>query len=560
MDYPDSSNASANRARPHLRETEYRDILVRVGKSNGAYEVSLHHFPLPAESDPASVAVSAVPLNKMAMDTLERCVKELRSPKDQPGLPKLDQTQKTGRLLRRFLFPSQIWQPFCELFERHEKQGYLVRIRLLVEDEHLRSWPWETIFIDDDKWRCFLAEDSLVSITRLINTETPQVPLAPMEQLRVLLIGCSLGDSGLGISPLPKTLMELQAIENGLEPLRDEGLVYSETLVNPTVPEIEEKFTEAWHVVCYSGHGVVLPDQGAGCLILNNGTGEAVRWALTDLAHRIRRSDATRLVVLNCCELGHAASATLINAGVSAVVGIQFVVSDAGSTRGAEAMFRALANRLPIDEAVYRYRQQAGQVYLDYAEQCSPVLYLQASDGKLFAKPDRVALGKYLRFLCDRHSLLASFNTEKPLRMGDFYVTLRLGKEVEKKPEGERSSGDRKDVLKDFRVWRERAEAAVKKLEPIAVEQVLKTRKRIVVMGDPGAGKSTLIRHTCFTRSKGLLSSGLPKSARSIPIFVKLSDLAEEYQAGKPTQLHQKNPLWFGAAGSRGKRAFKAMD
>jgi hypothetical protein len=277
---------------------------------------------------------------------------------------------------------------------------------------------------------------------------------------------------------------------------------------------------------------VVEPENDDGFLLLSDGKGASAYWLLSELAEAVATSVLTRLVVLNCCEVGELAGEFLMRAGVKSVVAMQFILSDEAARDGSEALFRALAHRLPVDEAVYRCRKRASASYAAYAEQSTPILFLQAADGLLFAEPAKLAKGNYLRFLADRYAVMPSLDPAKPMRLEDFYVMLRFGKEIERKPMFEGGMAEREGVLKDFRVWQERAEATERTLQPVEVENVLRTKRRLVVKGDPGAGKTTLTRHLCFSNARVLLSQGVPDGKRLLPVVVRLSELAEEMQVG----------------------------
>jgi hypothetical protein len=73
-----------------------------------------------------------------------------------------------------------------------------------------------------------------------------------------------------------------------------------------------------------------------------------------------------------------------------------------------------------------------------------------------------------------------------------------------------------------------RGELAVR--EPVRLEDALK-HPRLVITGDPGAGKTTFLRHIAFKMCDDLLCIKVPGAAARFPILIRIAELAEHVRA-----------------------------
>jgi CHAT domain-containing protein len=75
----------------------------------------------------------------------------------------------------------------------------------------------------------------------------------------------------------------------------------------------------------------------------------------------------------------------LVDAGLLAVVAMQFSVSDEGARIFAQDFYRMLARRRPVDEAVDQARVATMlNLGLECRDWAAPVLFLRGSTGELF--------------------------------------------------------------------------------------------------------------------------------------------------------------------------------
>jgi formylglycine-generating enzyme required for sulfatase activity len=105
-----------------------------------------------------------------------------------------------------------------------------------------------------------------------------------------------------------------------------------------------------------------------------------------------------RLVVLNSCEGAmqdvndpfSSIATTLMLAGIPAVIAMQFEISDQAAITFAKIFYKWLAKGTAIDKAVGEARKYLFAVERNNVEWGTPVLYLRAKDGELFALDSKV--------------------------------------------------------------------------------------------------------------------------------------------------------------------------
>jgi two-component system phosphate regulon sensor histidine kinase PhoR len=120
--------------------------------------------------------------------------------------------------------------------------------------------------------------------------------------------------------------------------------------------------------------------------------GKPAKKFASDLAMMLADARKTlRLVVLNCCEsarinvgerFGNPAMGLMMGGSLPAVVAMQFPISDDAAIRMSEGFYKALANNVPVDDAVKmarRFIRDKSRIEFGI-----PVLYMRSADGKIF--------------------------------------------------------------------------------------------------------------------------------------------------------------------------------
>jgi hypothetical protein len=283
-------------------------------------------------------------------------------------------------------------------------QGKALRLRLEIRDPDLIELPWEIMQSDAGKQAVSLSQQLLFSRT---TSDVDALPLLRSEpSLNILLV--------LGQDAAP----EAQLVSSGLSGNRDElkrlkleqeaaalsrilkdrqgndryaAECQVDTLLQPTPGELIERLeTERYNVFFYAGHGVPAPD--GGLLFLHpdmpmNGT---------ELAQVLTRC-RVKLAVFNACwgaqpdEQDYqtiprsSLAEVLLHHGVPAVLAMRDSITDEEALSFIATFAQALAERLPIDQAVAVARQHLLTLFrFNHQAWTLPVLYMHPEfDGEL---------------------------------------------------------------------------------------------------------------------------------------------------------------------------------
>jgi hypothetical protein len=279
-----------------------------------------------------------------------------------------------------------------------------LRIRLRLDLPLLQELPWE--LARDPEKREFLVLSKRSLMTRYLHAPRPTPPLEVEPPLRVLVVVAAPRDK----MPLNGDA-ELARIRQALRPVVDQGAVRMSSELHATKQGLRRcLLDDDPHVVHYIGHGDLAQDRGL--LLLEDDSGYADGLDGPTLGTLLKGS-SVRLAVLNAClsardasphKLGGIEAAAdgvgfrgrraafmglgpaLVDAGLGAVVTMQFSVGDDSARLFAEDFYAMLARFQPVDECVSRAREALLlKVGLGQRDWATPVLFLRAPDGRLFA-------------------------------------------------------------------------------------------------------------------------------------------------------------------------------
>jgi hypothetical protein len=317
--------------------------------------------------------------------------------------------QELGISLWQWLFDDPIRQSLAQSRGVAMGKNKPLRLRLEIRDPNLISLPWEIIQPEIGKQS--LSLDPQILFSRTTSNVDPLVSHQSGDALSILLV---LGQGETPPNPkesMPDILRSspsllqleteaaalVQAIEEGsLTATAVQSPVFRvsasvRTLVQPTPSQLIEALdTGMYNVLFYAGHGVPAPDGGLLFLSANsviNGT---------ELAQVLVR-DRVVLAVFNACwgaqsdRIGQrtiersSLAEVLIHHGVPAVLGMRDSIADREALSFIQAFTKALAQRLPIDEAVRVARQQLLTLYkFNQPAWTLPILYMHPQfDGEL---------------------------------------------------------------------------------------------------------------------------------------------------------------------------------
>ncbi|MCF2533275.1 CHAT domain-containing WD40 repeat protein [Yinghuangia soli] len=147
-----------------------------------------------------------------------------------------------------------------------------------------------------------------------------------------------------------------------------------------------------WHVFHFIGHGSFDRSAQQGALALADENGGTRYLGADQLATLLAQHPSVRLVVLNACETGRAAAlnasssvaGSLMRKGLSAVLAMQYPISDDAAVECSRTFYESLARDLPVDLAVTEARQAIWMSHPGSLEWGTPVLYMRSPDRHVF--------------------------------------------------------------------------------------------------------------------------------------------------------------------------------
>ena len=162
-------------------------------------------------------------------------------------------------------------------------------------------------------------------------------------------------------------------------------------LAEPTIPELGRHLRRhPVHVLHFVGHGDYDDAIDDGVLYFCDAYGRSSAVTSSVLGPYVHDHDPLRLVVLNACRSASVDSQDpfggmaqgLVQQNASAVVAMQFPITDRAAVTFTGELYGALADGLPVDQAMASTRKALAATF--GAEWATPVLFLRADDAQLF--------------------------------------------------------------------------------------------------------------------------------------------------------------------------------
>ncbi|MFF0990237.1 CHAT domain-containing protein [Kocuria nitroreducens] len=266
------------------------------------------------------------------------------------------------------------------------ERGEPLRLVLRLAAPELTPLPWEAMY--DAQAGTYVAR--IEPLVRHVPVAAAPPPLRVQQPVRVL---------GITASPRGLPALDVEAEEQYLaqalgEPV-DRGQIELHWARDATWDGVHDLLlAHEWHVVHFIGHGDFDAEQDEGVLALVGGDGrahhvEASRFA--DLLHEA--TPMPRLVVLNSCQsavsgsvdLFSGTASALVRGGVSAVVAMQFEITDPAAAAFARGFYSAIAAGRPVDAAVRSGRVSILGMNGHTLEWITPVLYVRGRETRLFS-------------------------------------------------------------------------------------------------------------------------------------------------------------------------------
>jgi hypothetical protein len=367
-------------SRGGVRVAEVLELELELGiDGHGAFVVAARS-PAGEESgqlllDPAAVLGQRAQLQSTVLAsavTSRRALSEVEEP-----------VRKVGELLFQSLFNGKLYGAYKASVALTQQQGLPLRVVLRTQVPELAALPWEMLY-DSEAGAYLCQRDPLV---RHVSVSAPSRPLDVQPPLRVL---------GLVSAPADQQRLDVAGEKSRLREALDElgRLVELRWVDGGSWADLQSELVSgSWHVLHFVGHGGFDSARQEGVLALEGADGRS------DLVGADRFSQLLttqvpppQLVVLNSCAGAQAAAddlfsstaASLVRAGVSASVAMQFAVSDPAAKAFAAGFYQAIAHNHSVADAVRIGRIGIRGTSEDTLEWVTPALYLRGDDAPLF--------------------------------------------------------------------------------------------------------------------------------------------------------------------------------
>jgi hypothetical protein len=295
--------------------------------------------------------------------------------------------EQMGDELFRTVFQGELLKAFQGCLAKAQS-GPGLRIRLRLNDvPHLADLPWE--YLHHAEGRGFLALSGRTPVIRYLELSQGLSTLLVEPPLRVLAVIAT----PRGYRELAEADEEWRRLGAALEPLVKSGRIEVERLERPTSAALEARLRTGHpvHVLHFVGHGGFSELRGEGVLVFEDEDGNGAPVGGPSLAYLLQDHPSLRLAVLNACNGARSShedtfagtAQVLVQHGVPAVIAMRSEVTDETACSFAEKFYRGLAAGLPVDACIGEVRRALAAER--NPEWGTPVLYLRATDGRLFA-------------------------------------------------------------------------------------------------------------------------------------------------------------------------------
>ncbi|UCC63074.1 MAG: CHAT domain-containing protein [Anaerolineae bacterium] len=297
--------------------------------------------------------------------------------------------QGFGGMLFDALISGEIRSGFDLSQHKTKADKKCLRIKLRINPPELMTLPWEYLF--DQRKEQYLSLSLYSPIVRYINLPEPAEPMLVIPPLRILVMIAN----PKGCIPLDVD-REQERIKKAFDELIDERQVEVVLLSPSTWRDLQWFLRSAeYHIFHFVGHGEFDEVRQEGVLILEDERGRPERMHAEKLARLLADQRALRLAVLNACESGRMAgtdvfsstAASLVRAGLPAVVAMQFEITDKAAIELAHIFYGSVAEGLSVDAALAEARKSISIASPDTFEWGFPVLYTHAPEGRIFEVP-----------------------------------------------------------------------------------------------------------------------------------------------------------------------------
>lgn len=310
------------------------------------------------------------------------------------GVTEMNAVKTFGGRLFSAVFAADILACFRMSLDKSTVVNAGLRIRLrLSEVPELAELPWEYLY--NASLNRFLSLSTETPVVRYLDLAERIRPLLVELPIRVLVIVASPRDY-----PALDVEGEWSKLKKALADLESQRRVIVERLPNATLHALQRRLRrEPCHVFHFIGHGGFDEQSGEGLLVLEGTEGAADLVSSQYLGTILHDHRPLRVAVLNACEGARGGrtdpfagtAQSLVQQGIPAVIAMQFEITDDAAVIFAHEFYLSIADGCPVDMALAEARK-ALFAQIDAIEWGTPVLYMRASDGRIFDVPGSLTL------------------------------------------------------------------------------------------------------------------------------------------------------------------------
>lgn len=545
---------------------DYLNFELRIGTGNGKeYPVSVIHAPVGGEPSITSVIEVNDKALRQQLDDLVSVrsvhVATRRSANVTRHLPTLSSqinesltARQIGQHLFETLITDAVRDSYASSLVKAREQGVGLRLRLRIEAPEVAVLPWEFLYDPQEGDHvCLLRETPLTRYTAL-SRDRDVLPI----KLPLRILGMVTSPSDLVQLDVTQ---EQRRIEQALEHRLERGDVELEWVQDGTWQGLQRTLDSGpWHIFHFIGHGAFDPTVGEGLLVFCNDQGVAQCISATALGRLFSGYSSLRLAFLNACEGGRTSGAELFSSvgavltrrGVSAVISMQFEITDSAALEFSRLFYDALAQNMPVDVAVTKARTGVSIAIPDSIEWATPMLHMRTPDGRLFALDPGTSIFNESKTVARstmsepteqqrKSNVAASVTTNKQSLRGLDILRRKVQQYwIEDVLEQSLFLRTLHDLNMEIvpsaveNLWNTQIERPGEPSRPLPQGQLIadvfdEYGRSLLILGEPGSGKTTTMLNLMRTLLQRIEQNKGDNSSRALPVVFNLSSWSPKF-------------------------------